>query len=537
MLPVSGIPTGFNTKKQINLLRNYLYMKKLPIGIQEFSRISNDDYIYVDKTEYIYNLIHSGVYFFLSRPRRFGKSLLIHTLKEIFRGKIDLFGGLWIYDKLEWIRYPIILLDFSKIHDKDTDLDESINHHLSLIAESYDIYLQTESVKEKFNELIHKLAQIEKVVILIDNYDKPITEYADSPSKIKENRNILRDFYSVLKGNDAYIHFLFITGVSKFSHVFIFSELNNLNDITLNKKYSKLLGFTREELINNFSEYITELTKDYQNIYPEILQEIKNWYDGYSWDGVNFVYNPFSVLKLFDAQVIDNYWFKNGTPNYLLKIIRKKYLTVYDFERKTVPTAIIDKYDIHDINIYSLLFQNGYLTIKNYNLAAKTVYLDYPNKEVESSFSWYLLADFCNKDVTHISRLITEMIEFLIKNEIQNFIEHTKEMYANITYPNVDDKEKYYLTIFYLCLRLFGYTLDLDIINIDTCIESIIKTITHVYILEFKTGDAISAMQQIQDNRLQQKFAGVNLPTVLIAIGFDTTTKNIGGYLAEEVTN
>jgi len=279
-------------------------MKKLPIGIQDFSEIIKNSYLYIDKTEYVYRLLQ-GKYYFLSRPRRFGKSLLISTLRELFSGNKDLFNGLWIYDKIEWKKYPVIHISFANIGFQD-GLENAIESELHNIAKEYQIELTQTYHNQMFRELIEKLAKTAQVVILIDEYDKPIIEYIDDIPKADANRKILRDFYSILKDSDAYIRFLFMTGVSKFSKISIFSELNNLDDITIDERFSTMLGYTQGELIKYFEKHLI-LLKDKYLKNPNIEGEIKKWYNGYSWDGQNYVYNPFSILNLFSGLSFQNF--------------------------------------------------------------------------------------------------------------------------------------------------------------------------------------------------------------------------------------
>ncbi len=261
-------------------------MQNLPIGIQEFSEFKLGNYIYVDKTRHIYNLM-KGKYYFLSRPRRFGKSLLLNTIKEVFKGNRELFEELWIYDKIEWKKYPVIKISFSYIDYYNLGLERAITNILDEIAKDYGISLNGESFSSKFAELIKKLAQNLKVIVLIDEYDKPIIDYIDDIPKAEENRKILKSFYSVVKDSDNFIKFFFVTGVSKFSQVSIFSDLNNLNDITLDKNYATLTGYTQDELESYFPDYLKMVADDYIGIFDDINKEIKKWYNGYSWDGKN----------------------------------------------------------------------------------------------------------------------------------------------------------------------------------------------------------------------------------------------------------
>ena len=363
-------------------------MKKLPIGIQTLSEINGGDYIYVDKTKLIAELIE-GKYYFLSRPRRFGKSLLVDTLKQIFLGNKELFKGLWIENQIDWQPYPVIHIDFNQVSYKDQGLREGLKNMVAQVAGEHQITLASSDLKEQFIQLIKDLyaAYRQPVVMLIDEYDKPIIDYLDNIPQAVENREILKTFYSPVKPLDPYLKFVLITGVSKFSHVSIFSDLNNLNDITTHPRYAQMLGITWEEIETNFSEYLEELHKDYGD---ETRALIKHWYDGYSWDGRHFVYNPFSVLNLFDKYKFANYWFRTGTPTFLTKLVKTGNFNVPEFEQLVTTSSVLDKFEIENIELAGILFQTGYLTIKKKE--GEYYILGYPNHEVRQSWFEHLLS-------------------------------------------------------------------------------------------------------------------------------------------------
>lgn len=511
-------------------------MKKLPIGIQTFEKLIEENYVYIDKTQYLFELMQNN-YFFMSRPRRFGKSMTISTLEQINLGNKELFKGLWIYDKIVWEKYPIIRLDFSSIGFMDIGLDIAISNKLKQIANEYGIELTQTGIALQFQELIQKLAQIKSVVILIDEYDKPIVEHIDNIEKSIHNRDILRNLYSVIKSNDKYIKFLFITGVSKFAKVSLFSELNNLMDITLHSKYASICGITQEELNFYFDENIKQLEIKNQDIYTNIKQTIKDWYNGYSWDGENTVYNPFSILQLFEFQKFDNYWFQSGTPSLLVKYMKTNMITSFDVENVVLDTSIFDFHDIENISLYSLMFQTGYLTIKEVFPTQNTVRLDYPNLEVSRSFSIHLLTELNNTQIDKTGILIRDLDIALRNNNIEKFIELMKVTFKNVTYPNIENKEKYYHSIFYLVLKLLGYNIQSEVMTIDGRIDVVIHTNTTIYVIEFKTGEAQKALEQIKAKNYHQKYANEKKEIVLVGIGFNLRKKNIGDFVVEKFTN
>ncbi|MGE5343136.1 MAG: AAA family ATPase, partial [Candidatus Omnitrophota bacterium] len=287
---------------------------KLEISIHSFRDRILGNCVYVDKTQYIYELISRDSNCFLSRPRRFGKSLLLSTLKEIFSGSKELFKNCWIYDKIDWETYNIIHLDFINVDFKTIGLERALWNAMDSLAEPFNIKLSKETIKERFLELIKILSKDKKVVILIDEYDKPVIDYIEDIPEAEKNRDILKNFYSVLKSQVPNIRFLLITGVSKFSRVSIFSDLNHLKDITIQPLYSKMLGYTTEEIEYYFSDYIDKWEKQNGQNRAILFEDLKNYYNGYSWDGENFVYNPFSILSFFDDYELENYWFATGSP-------------------------------------------------------------------------------------------------------------------------------------------------------------------------------------------------------------------------------
>ncbi|MBC7474370.1 MAG: AAA family ATPase, partial [Candidatus Sericytochromatia bacterium] len=421
-------------------------LKSLPLGEQTFKDIIEKNKLYVDKTEEIYKLLETrNKYFFLSRPRRFGKSLLISTLKEIFSGNKELFKDLWIYDKIDWVKYPILRIDFNgMVYSQGTKaFIESLDSKIQDLANDYKIVLENKDFKKAFKELIKKLSEKEKVVILIDEYDKPIIEYIEDIEKAKEMRGILKDFYITLKEADEYIHFAFLTGVSKFSKVSVFSALNNLTDISLREKFSKIVGIDEEQLYSYFGERITLLAQK-ENISEDKLKLIlRKWYNGYSWDGKNFVYNPYSLLSVFSAEEFKNYWFETGTPTFLIKMIKEYNLDVKKLEKSVLSEEDFSSYEVDNMNVMALLFQTGYLTIKEIirnDSFEKEYLLSYPNKEVKDSLLNFILDDFAGKQISNdIS--INEMVRKLKANDLDSFIDILKSIFGTIAVKMQPDKK------------------------------------------------------------------------------------------------
>ena len=510
-------------------------MKALPIGIQEFSEFSVGNYLYVDKTEHIFNLLPNK-YYFLSRPRRFGKSLFLNTIKEVFKGNKKLFEGLWIYDKIEWEAYPIIKISFSSVDYFNLGLEKAIDNEMLLLAKQNNIVLESADFSSKFRELIYTLGEKKKVVLLIDEYDKPIIDYIDDIPQADENRKILKSFYSVIKDSDQYIRFFFVTGVSKFSKVSIFSDLNNLRDITLDENYATVTGYTQQELENYFQEHIKNVGEKYKEIFPDIMVEIKKWYNGYSWDGINFVYNPFSILNFFASRAFRDFWFSTGTPTFLMKMIKENNFTVFDLENKMISVNALEKYEITSISLIPLLFQTGYLTIKKINLREMALILDFPNKEVESSFTIYLLASLNDGHIDKADSLLINMRFALRDNKIEKFIELIDILFKGLSYVIVDQKEKYFHSVFYLVVKLIGFTIETEVMTIDGRIDCVITTDKYIYVIEFKAGqDAKTAMEQIKAKGYYKKYLSENKPVTLIGINFNIEEKRIDDYLTEQI--
>ena len=362
-------------------------MQKLPIGVQTFEKIRTENQLYIDKTESLQRLIQDGGgYYFLSRPRRFGKSLTLSTLKAIFSGRKELFSGLWIENQRDWSQiYPVIHFSFSSIGYKTLGLDAAISAELQTLSRDLGITLSESGIDRQFRELIRKAASQEnKVVLLIDEYDKPLIDYLDDIEQAKANQQTLKSFYSVIKDSDPYLEFMLITGVSKFSKVSVFSDLNNLYDISRDYRFSALTGYTQDELEHYFSPYMPAVERRLKLDKRTLLDQLKHWYNGYSWDAETFVYNPFSVLCFFQAQSFENFWFETGTPTFLIRLMREQHL--FKLDKQEANSQIFSSYDIETLQILPILFQTGYLTLKSKE-EFDFYQLDYPNHEVKSSMS------------------------------------------------------------------------------------------------------------------------------------------------------
>jgi len=508
-------------------------MQKYPVGIQDFEVLRQENYLYIDKTEVIYQLITNGKYYFLSRPRRFGKSLLTSTLDAFFLGKKDLFEGLWISQQndIQWKERPVIRLDFGLADFKDIGLEKAIQIRLQAIATHYQITLEMEHYAHQFKELIVKLSQDQKVVILIDEYDKPIIEYLDATElpQAQKNRAILKQFYSVIKSLDPHIHFFFLTGVSKFSKVSIFSDLNHLNDITMQLPYNTLVGYTQNELEHYFQKEIQQLAQQENTSVPDMIAQIKTWYNGYRWHKRGeTVYNSFSILNLMSSRDFGNYWFETGTPTFLLKMLRDRQL--YDMDKLEVTADQIRSYEIEHLDVHTLMFQTGYLTIASQ--PSYSVYeLKYPNQEVQESFEQFLLSRYVEQH--HAGAICYKIAKAFRKNDLEAVEYHFRSLLATIPYDVFEAKqEKYYQAIFYLSLKLIGAYIDVEVKTNLGRIDAVLQNDDTIFIIEFKVNQsAETALQQIIDKKYYEKYQ--SSPKKIALIGMNCFDKTIQEWLVK----
>jgi len=510
-------------------------MKYLPIGIQTFRDIIEGGFYYVDKTHFIPKL--TSKYYFLSRPRRFGKSLFLDTLKEAFSGNKELFKGLYLYDNWNWEkRYPIIKLDLSQAYpDTEENLIKSLDSFLKAVAKEHGITLEEEILGLKFKELIQKLYEKynQKVVVLIDEYDKPILDVIEDTEKARRNRDILKKFFEILKPSDPYLKLVFLTGVSRFSKVSIFSGLNQLQDITIDPSFDTVCGYTQSELENVFEDRLKDFDKD----------KIKQWYNGYSWLGES-VYNPFDILLLFSEKRFRAFWFETGTPTFLIKMFMKNRYHIPELENLEVGEEILSNLDVDNIFPENLLFQAGYLTIKDYKvLGSKNVFkLSYPNFEVRMSFNdaflTYIVRNPPLKDKAEIN-LITAIQE---KN-IDKIKDVLYSFFASIPHDwyrknDIASYEGFYASIVYALFNGAG----LNVISEDNTnkgqIDLSIFNQDSVYIVEFKVVEDKEegvALKQIKDKRYYEKYIGKYNDIYLIGIEFSKKDKNIVSFEWERV--
>ncbi|MDR0485612.1 MAG: ATP-binding protein [Elusimicrobiota bacterium] len=513
-------------------------MKNLPIGVQSFLdlRTNPNNYLYVDKTEYIYNLITSGKFYFLSRPRRFGKSLLISTMDELFSGNKKIFEGLFIYDKWNWEEAnPVIRIDFGGGAYRSSELlNNTLLRNLNINAEKFGINLENTDPTNQFSELMRKTHQKtgRTVVLLIDEYDKPILDVIEDNELAQSNKKTLHDFYQVIKANDDHLKFVFLTGISKFAGLSVFSALNNLNDISLDKRYASICGYTQEELESIFAEHIERTAQELNYTRQELLDGIKKHYDGYAWNGKVSVYNPYSTLLFFDKQEFANYWFGTGTPTFLIEMIKKDGIDGIKDAYQTRPLSgtAFKSYDPSRFNDsrLPLLFQTGYLTIKSavLNTDDPKYVLGMPNYEVRKSFSEEILSYFVEKPKDKIQGIADDICDG-IKSCDEGLIERALlSLFAHIPYPLRIKKEAYYHSIFIVLMKLMNFDIDAEQMTNLGRIDAVLSLGQKAIITEVKHSIKKpaatllkEAFKQIKDKKYYEKYLGKEI--ILLGIVFD----------------
>jgi hypothetical protein len=517
-------------------------MQQLPVGEQNFKLIRSSNMLYVDKTEQIHRLLSGGRYNFLSRPRRFGKSLTLSTIKNLFEGKKDLFKGLWIEDKWDWTtQNPVIHISFTRIGYGEIGLINALVIALQTIAEKYEITVHATTPGLLLLELVTKLADKHgPVVLLFDEYDKPIIDYLDKAAseQAKTNRQILKNFYGSLKDDDAQaaIRFFLITGVSKFSQVSLFSDLNYLSDLTLDQDFSTLVGYTQQELLQNFDPYIKELNKSLPSLSLDELQDkIKEWYNGYSWDGINRVYNPFSILLLFKKRLFADYWFKSGTPTFLIELLKEQ--SIYRVDESRVPSSFFDSYDLENMEANALMFQTGYLTVKSYDPSRSRYLLGLPNREVEEALNNYLIANLLSRHPNESLRPVELLEDGFLQNDLPKVITVINSLLKDLPSHLLDDKgEHFYHALVHLHFRYLGLYLESEVHTSDGRMDVVVQTPSHVYIIEFKIDTSAQvALDQIIHKAYADKYRLLQKNILGVGISFDTEKKNVKDWASIEL--
>ena len=514
--------------------------RKLPIGIQTFSDIRTQGYIYVDKTALVWQIANSGKPYFMSRPRRFGKSLLLSTFEAYFEGRKDLFEGLAI-EALEekWEKHAVLHLD---LNAEKYDTIESLNAILSYQLTQWEaVYGKGEdehTLTNRFKGVIQRAYEQtgKGVVVLVDEYDKPLLQCMHNEELLEDYRTILKAFYGVLKSLDRYLRFIFLTGVTKFSQVSVFSDLNQLNDISMDYDSGTLCGITHEELVGNFSPEIDMLAKVNGLSKEEAVEQMTRQYDGYHFHpNAVGVYNPFSVLNAFYKKEFGNYWFQTGTPTFLVNSLLKS-----DYDLRTLmdgvetPAINFTEYRAEANNPIPLIYQSGYLTIKEYDKEFKMYTLGFPNDEVRYGFLNFLVPFYTTVTDDKKSFYIGKFVQELRSGETDSFMQRLETFFADFPYELNDKTERHYQVVLYLIFKLMGQFTQAEVRSAKGRADAIVQTPKFVYVFEFKlNGTAEEALQQINDKGYDAPFKSDNRQIVKVGVEFSTETRNVKRWLVE----
>ncbi len=512
--------------------------RKLPIGIQTFRELREDNCYYVDKTAYIGRLVDEGKHYFLSRPRRFGKSLFLDTLKELFEGNEPLFEGLAIHERWDWsVRHPVLRIDFSSGNFKELgDLHKDVMEQLDAIESEVSVRSSYDTARGRFRHLIQMLHQQigQRVVVLIDEYDKPILDALEVPEVARANRDYLRGLYSTIKFGDAHLKFSFLTGVSKFSKVSLFSGLNNLKDITLDPRYSALCGYTEADLDSVFAPELAGLNR----------AEIRRWYNGYNWLGEEQVYNPFDVLLLFDRRQFGAYWFETGTPTFLLDMLLERGVSALALDDMLGSEELLSALDVDHIATEALLFQTGYLTIRQAEPRGGELYyrLGYPNREVQQSLNKSLLSHLTG-DPSRRAEHNARLYDLLLVNEFDGLKTLLEAFFASIPYQwhtnnEIANYEGYYASVFYSYFASLGLDITVEDSSRAGRLDMAVLFNGNVYLFEFKIVERAAegaALHQLQARDYAAKYRGRGEAIYLVGVEFSQETRNVAAFEVEQV--
>ena len=507
--------------------------KIYPIGIQNFEKIRNDGYLYIDKTALMYQMVKTGSYYFLSRPRRFGKSLLISTLEAYFQGKKELFTGLAV-ERLEkdWIKYPILHLDLNiEKYDTPESLDNILEKSLTAWEKLYGAEPSERSFSLRFAGIIERACKQagQRVVILVDEYDKPMLQAIGNEKLQKQFRDTLKPFYGALKTMDGYIKFAFLTGVTKFGKVSVFSDLNNLDDISMRKDYVEICGVSDQELHENLDIELHEFAETQGLSYDKLCTKLKEYYDGYHFTHNSIgIYNPFSLLNAFKYKEFGSYWFEMGTPTYLVKLLKKHH---YDLERmahEETDAQVLNSIDSESTNPIPVIYQSGYLTIKGYDERFGIYRLGFPNREVEEGFIRFLLPFYANVNKVESPFEVQKFVREVETGDYDSFFHRLQSFFADTTYEVIREQELHYENVLFIVFKLVGFYTKVEYHTNNGRVDLILQTDKFIYIMEFKlNGTAEEALQQINNKRYALPFEADGRKLFKIGINFSEKTRNI----------
>ena len=519
-------------------------MANYPIGIQTFDKIREGGYLYVDKTKYIYEVTHPGQYVFLSRPRRFGKSLLTSTFDAYFSGRKDLFKGLAI-EKLEkeWKQYPVLHFDLSDIKKGTVeDFEDSVNSSLASMEETYGVVKTADNLATRFKELVERIYKRtgKQVVVLIDEYDAPLLTVLHDPERLEKMRTALQSFYSPIKKLDPYLRFVFITGITKFSQLSIFSQLNNLNNISMLPQYAAMCGITIKELEDNFQEGIAVLAEKYHYSHKQVIDKLLYHYDGYHFaEDSEGVLNPFSLLSAMNNRKFNNYWFSTGTPTFLVNMMRKFHTDLTEIDGSKAMQEDFDAPTENMHNVLPLFYQSGYLTIKDYNPRSGMYTLGYPNEEVKVGLMRILIPFYVQSDPVPASNACWDISEALMDGDIDKALAAARSYFASIPYQentlkDAPTTEGHFTAMLYVMFSFLNRYVYSQVRNAKGRLDILIKTDTTIYVMELKLdGDLNKALKQINEKDYTIPYQTDGRKVVKVAINFSTEERTIKEWKIE----
>ena len=509
---------------------------KYPIGIQNFESLKREGYMYVDKTDLIFKMVNDGRYYFLSRPRRFGKSMLISTLEAYLSGKKELFHGLAI-EKLEkdWKKYSVLHLDLnSQKYDSPDDLIQILDYYISKWESLYGTPEKALSLSLRFSAVVEKafLKTGNPVAILVDEYDKPLLQAIGNQQLQEEYRNTLKAFYSVLKTQDRYIKFAFLTGVTKFGKISVFSDLNNLIDLSMDETYQTICGITEDEIHRYFDEQIHSLAERYKLTYEEALAALRKRYDGYHFvECGTGMYNPFSLLNTFKNNKFGSFWFETGTPTYLVELLKKANYPLDRLTGEKVSADFINSIDSLSMNPIPVIYQSGYLTIKDYDEEFGEYTLGFPNQEVEEGFCKYLIPFYTHVDAGSSMYFISNFVKDLRSGKIDDFMQRMQIMFCDTDYKIVGDTELYFQNAFNIIARMLGFYTEVERTTSNGRMDMTILTQNYIYIFEFKMDQSADiALQQIEDKGYALPFANDSRQLIKVGVNFSKEKRCIDDW-------
>ena len=509
-------------------------LQNLPIGIQDFESLREDGYLYVDKTEPIWRLTHTGRYYFLSRPRRFGKSLLMSTIKAYYEGKRELFDGLYIATvEKEWKQHPVLLLDLNtNKYDSKEVLETKLNESLSEWEDLYDCRRPDLPFGMRFEKVIRRAHEVtgRRVVILVDEYDKPLLQAIEKPELQEEYRSTLKGFYGALKSSDGSIQFAMLTGVTKFGKVSVFSDLNNLEDISMSEHYYDICGISEQELLTYFNPHTERLAQINGVSKDEAIALLRKNYDGYHFEAnAPGIYNPFSVLNTLKEGRLKSYWFETGTPIYLVQLLQEHEYNLEEMASADVTADVINSVDIASPDPIPVIYQSGYLTIKDYDERFDAYILGFPNKEVEEGFVKYLLPWYSDRMQGGRSAFdIRQFVHDVETGRVEQFLQRLRSLFADTPYELIRNLENHYQNVLWILYKLCGFYTQAKYHTSQGRIDLCVQTPKYCYVMEFKLdGTAEEALEQISEKNYTLPFEQNGQTVTRIGMNFSKETRNI----------